>query len=633
MHRLKKMNFSEIIHRVKVSKYEQNLKKEYIDKRIKSESELGCNKFNSIYIDKVNDNIIKEAEFILKDNFLVFDEYINIDSNLESKYITHPFNKVKTPINFFKDINYRELDGSPKAIWEINKQYFLLQLAIAYKKTNNDIFLIKCESEMSEWVDDNKKYETINWCSNLEMSIRNINWIFTLSLIGEYIKPELKERLLDSMASQANFIMNRLSLYSSANNHLIGEITFLLLASYFLRCDDGKKWRKVSLKLLNEQIENQFYNDGINKEQSINYQLHTMEFYILSMIVLKENGENVSPTIEKLIKKSLEYINDISESNGWIFNIGDQDSGNIIKISSRDNEILDILHLGAVYYNDKNLISTKKKYFSNKAYFLLGEDYVKFSKEIYISPTCRIERIYEEGGAYYVKRKLNNKWCSLYIDYGTIGMAPLYAHAHSDILSFNLNISEKPIFTDMGTYTYDMKEGWRDYFRGSSAHNTIKINGKNQFEFLGPFMCDISPKSRMIKESENIIEFETEAYKKEGCTIKRKFSFFKDYLEIEDNINSHNKLKKNIEVFFNLDSNVIVEEIERNIYILKREDIELEFSIDKRLEVNIYKGYIDNGEIAGFQSRKYNQIESCFVIKCNTKSIGLEKIIYKIKER
>jgi hypothetical protein len=44
------------------------------------------------------------------------------------------------------------------------------------------------------------------------------------------------------------------------------------------------------------------------------------------------------------------------------------------------------------------------------------------------------------------------------------------------------------ILIDPGTYTYHTQKMWRDYFRGTSAHNTVRIDGVDQSVIGGNFM-------------------------------------------------------------------------------------------------------------------------------------------------
>jgi len=68
------------------------------------------------------------------------------------------------------------------------------------------------------------------------------------------------------------------------------------------------------------------------------------------------------------------------------------------------------------------------------------------------------------------------------------GFGPFRAgHSHSDTLSVIAHASGEEILVDAGTYTYMGDSRWRDWFRSSAAHNTVRIDGKDQAVAFGPF--------------------------------------------------------------------------------------------------------------------------------------------------
>jgi hypothetical protein len=81
------------------------------------------------------------------------------------------------------------------------------------------------------------------------------------------------------------------------------------------------------------------------------------------------------------------------------------------------------------------------------------------------------------------------------VDAGPFG-ALHSGHSHSDTLSIVLRSGGEEILIDPGTYTYTGEPEWRDWFRGASAHNTIRIDGRDQASWLALFVGPTSPKSR-----------------------------------------------------------------------------------------------------------------------------------------
>ena len=55
-------------------------------------------------------------------------------------------------------------------------------------------------------------------------------------------------------------------------------------------------------------------------------------------------------------------------------------------------------------------------------------------------------------------------------------------------LAIVLFVAGKEFLIDPGTYSYHATDTWRDYFRGTAAHNTVRVDGLNQSTIGGNFM-------------------------------------------------------------------------------------------------------------------------------------------------
>lgn len=80
----------------------------------------------------------------------------------------------------------------------------------------------------------------------------------------------------------------------------------------------------------------------------------------------------------------------------------------------------------------------------------------------------------------------------LIVDAGAVAPPHLPAHAHADVLSFVLWADGRPLIVDPGTFTYTGP--WRATFRGTSAHNTVEVDGTDQCVFWGDFRAAFMPR-------------------------------------------------------------------------------------------------------------------------------------------
>jgi hypothetical protein len=76
----------------------------------------------------------------------------------------------------------------------------------------------------------------------------------------------------------------------------------------------------------------------------------------------------------------------------------------------------------------------------------------------------------------------------LLVDAGPLGYEQIAAHGHADALSFTLSVGGDEFLIDPGTYAYHTQGLWREYFRGTSAHNTLRVDEQDQSVQGGNFM-------------------------------------------------------------------------------------------------------------------------------------------------
>jgi hypothetical protein len=111
-------------------------------------------------------------------------------------------------------------------------------------------------------------------------------------------------------------------------------------------------------------------------------------------------------------------------------------------------------------------------------------------------------------------------------------------HSHSDTLSVIVRLGHRDILVDAGTFTYVGDESRRNWFRGSAAHNTIRIDGFDQAIPEGPFRWTDQPQVRIndwqSSAAEDYLDAEC-AYR--GFTHRRQVRFTKpDLIVISDEI-------------------------------------------------------------------------------------------------
>src|SRR5438105_1305534 len=126
----------------------------------------------------------------------------------------------------------------------------------------------------------------------------------------------------------------------------------------------------------------------------------------------------------------------------------------------------------------------------DKARWLLGRD-AQAQYDALDTETTRLplRQTFPEGGYYILGAEFDSAAeVRAVVDAGPLGYTSIAAHGHADALSFTLSVGGREFLIDPGTYAYHTQKRWRQYFRGTSAHNTLRIDGRDQSEQGGNFL-------------------------------------------------------------------------------------------------------------------------------------------------
>jgi uncharacterized heparinase superfamily protein len=111
------------------------------------------------------------------------------------------------------------------------------------------------------------------------------------------------------------------------------------------------------------------------------------------------------------------------------------------------------------------------------------------------------------------------------LDVGPMAPAHLPPHGHADALSFLLWIDGEPVVVDRGSFSYAAPD--RDRFRGTAAHNTVTVAGRDQCDLWGPFRAAHMPRvRRLVTEADDgVVRLvaEHDGYRRIGVVHRRTF--------------------------------------------------------------------------------------------------------------
>jgi hypothetical protein len=214
---------------------------------------------------------------------------------------------------------------------------------------------------------------------------------------------------------------------------LLGEgVALFAIGTTCPQIADAPRWQVLGWKILLQQAEAQVRPDGFHFEQSVYYHIYALDFFRFARELAAKNGIAIPESFDRTIASMSDALAAISQA-GRPPNFGDDDGGHVIG----------------------------------------GQASAAFG------PQSGSNALPSAG--IYTMSSQSSQLC---IDAGPQG-ALSGGHGHADALSIQLIVNGRPTLIDPGTFCYVCPE--RDRFRGTAAHNTLKVDGRDQSQPKGPF--------------------------------------------------------------------------------------------------------------------------------------------------
>ena len=447
------------------------------------------------------DAYLAAADRIVSGKFDVF-ALRGVDLGSPPHWNRDPKTGVDAPMRFGKLLDYRDPRqvGDIKYLWEINRHLHLVTLAQAYAISGDEKYFNVIRVHLESWFTTCPYGAGVNWSSALEVAIRLINWSVTWQLLGGADSPvfdtvdgtRLRQRWLASIYQHAHFVRHHFSRHSSANNHLIGEAAGLFIAALtWPHWPRMTVWRDAAKKRLEHEALLQNAPDGVNREQAVSYQQFVLDLLLLCMLAGKTNRQWFSVAFESRVEAMLSYLVSIIDVGGNIPMFGDSDDALAVGLARADDfcPYRSLLATAAIVFGSDDY-KAKAGALDDKTRWLVGRN----ADALYLArnggdETMPPRQAFPKGGYYILGSALDSRdEIRLTADAGPLGYRSIAAHGHADALSFTLGVGGLEFLIDPGTYAYHTQAAWRRYFRGTSAHNTLRVDGEDQSQSGGNFM-------------------------------------------------------------------------------------------------------------------------------------------------
>jgi hypothetical protein len=506
-------------------------------------------------------------------------------------------------------LNIRDTDvvSDVKYVWEPSRHQHLSALAFSANAEQLAGYIVQ---SLDSWLHANPYLHGVHWTSSLELGERVISWALLYPRIADHVQSDesFRRRWLDSIYLHLTRIAGKLSLYSSANNHLLGELVGLFVgSSCFDFWPECRAWRSLAQKLLEREICLQVGEDGVNREQAMSYHLFTMELFLLAFAIGRNTGCPFSAGYAERLRGMATFVDTVATSSGDLPWYGDSDDARGFVLSEADSSLDVTMQLAGLLFAEAAWLSFRSTA-TDAARALVPDLLVNLDHEVPTPATPR--ELFPEAGFACV-RTLDGS-IRLLMDFGPLGLGSTAAHGHADALSLWLAIDDEYFLVDAGTYAYHSHPEWRTFFRNTAAHNTACVDGRSQSDIAGRFLWSSKATARLLrfedKSGQVTIEAEHDGYKRlpEPVSHRRTVGFDRatGNISIEDSFRGTGRHE--IELFFHMHEEAEILRVSAGEAEIGWRGRHVVFSSpDPNARWEIIRGS-DNPKL-GWRSRRFNQ--------------------------
>ena len=362
--------------------------------------------------------------------------------------------------------------------WDLNRHPYFITLGKAYWYTEDERYAEKFTELLLDWIAANPAgVGHPNWSSVLEVAVRLNTWIWAYCFFRQVDAFGRNEHIafLKCLLTHARYLAARIERHA-VNNHLLLEAKALAFCGIlFPEFKEAREWQESGLRILWDEVEKQVCEDGVHAERAPLYHCCVMSELLEMLALLDHNGLHVPEQVIDRFERMLDFEMNITKPDGTIPLFGDSALTDFLMRFSQHGA-------GAVLFDRIRLAGRS---LDEEMVWLLGSwAFHGKAGQTETTPSL-VSRPFAQGGYFIMCAGEGARELYLAFDCGPFGYHSVPIHGHADALSFELYAYEHSLLLDSGVYSYHLGEDWRNYFRGTRAHNTVVVDGEDQSVLLG----------------------------------------------------------------------------------------------------------------------------------------------------
>lgn len=391
-----------------------------------------------------------------------------------------PIGNVRWPSVPSSRLDHRAAAGDAKWIWELNRLQHLPWLAQAWLVTDDERYADTAWAHLDGWLAQNPPGTGIAWRGAFEAGVRGISVAVALQGLRDSAGCTLDRfaAVVRMLSESARRCWTDRSRFSSANNHLVGELAGSAVIALLLPELRGSAARlERAVAGLARESRLQILPDGAGAEQAFGYQQFTGDLLLVVVALLRLAGRPAPVAMRDGLLRSAAYMAELLGDGDPVPRYGDDDEGFALRLDAAPRPE-PRAHLAAVAATVGEEGGGTP---GGLAAAWLGGDRARGGIPSVPAPHGRV---FPDGGLVLLRSERRR----ITMDVGPLGYLSIAAHGHADALALTLAVDGRELIGDPGPGSYYGHPAWRTVHRSTRAHATVAVDGADQSVQGGSFL-------------------------------------------------------------------------------------------------------------------------------------------------